>query len=279
MRKGRLMGGDDDPHNKTASGREITEENLCDCGAGAAAAPSDRVSVEAIRSSLRNEVNRSKVDRTRVPIWIQNQPSRPPPPPPHEGNALRQRAVILLIACGIAIPLLYYFSTILLSPGHQLEVAAGSTEAQDGLRVNRAEPESAQQSTLAPKPVVAPSTPPSSPPATPAKGMSLVPAEPRSISTTTTTNLQDVKLLADRGRQFFEAGDLIAARIMLLRAVIAGDAEAAVALGATYDPIVLADRSDLGIVADLDKARSWYERAKEMGSPEGPRRLEMLARR
>lgn len=30
---------------------------------------------------------------------------------------------------------------------------------------------------------------------------------------------------------------------------------------------------------DLDKARGWYERAKEMGSPEGPRRLEMLANR
>jgi TPR repeat protein len=63
---------------------------------------------------------------------------------------------------------------------------------------------------------------------------------------------------------------------VFLRAVIAGEAEAAVAMGATYDPVVLGDRGD---VADLDKARSWYERAKEMGSPEGPRRLEMLANR
>jgi TPR repeat protein len=92
-------------------------------------------------------------------------------------------------------------------------------------------------------------------------------------------DLEDVTLLMERGKQFFEAGDLIAARILLLRAVIAGEADAAVALGATYDPIVLADRGDGGIAADLEKARSWYERAKEMGSLEGPRRLEKLANR
>ena len=85
--------------------------------------------------------------------------------------------------------------------------------------------------------------------------------------------------MKDRGKQFFESGDLITARILFLRAANAGDAAAAVAMGSTYDPIVLADRGVLGVVADLAKARSWYERAKEMGSPEGPRRLQMLANR
>ena len=88
-----------------------------------------------------------------------------------------------------------------------------------------------------------------------------------------------MKLLTDRGNQFFEAGDLIAARILFMRAANAGDAAAAVAMGATYDPVVLAGHGVRGVTADLDKARSWYERAKEMGSPEGPRRLEMLANR
>ncbi len=50
-------------------------------------------------------------------------------------------------------------------------------------------------------------------------------------------------------------------------------------MGATYDPVVLADRGYRPVAGDLDKARSWYERAKEMGSPEGPRRLEMLVNR
>ena len=94
-----------------------------------------------------------------------------------------------------------------------------------------------------------------------------------------TVDLQEVKLLTDRGRQFFEVGDLIAARLLFLRAANAGDAAAAVAMGATYDPVVLADRGVRGVAPDLEKARSWYERAKEMGSPEGPRRLEMLANR
>jgi TPR repeat protein len=96
---------------------------------------------------------------------------------------------------------------------------------------------------------------------------------------TATTGPQDAKLLIDRGRQFFDAGDLIAARILFLRAANAGDAGAAVAMGATYDPVVLADRGYRSVAADLDKARGWYERAKEMGSPEGPLRLEMLANR
>jgi hypothetical protein len=56
-------------------------------------------------------------------------------------------------------------------------------------------------------------------------------------------------------------------------------AAAAIAIGSTYDPVVPADRGVRGLASDLDKARSWYERAKEMGSPEGPRRLEMLANR
>ena len=105
------------------------------------------------------------------------------------------------------------------------------------------------------------------------------PAVRAPVPATATTRPQDVKLLIDRGRQFFDAGDLVAARILFLRAADAGDAGAAVAMGATYDPVVLADRGYRPVAGDLDKARSWYERAKEMGSPEGPRRLEMLANR
>jgi hypothetical protein len=90
---------------------------------------------------------------------------------------------------------------------------------------------------------------------------------------------QDVSALVTQGNEFFEIGDLVAARILFRRAATAGDAAAAVAMGATYDPVVLTDRGVRGVAADLDKARAWYERAKDMGSSEGPRRLEMLANR
>jgi TPR repeat protein len=89
----------------------------------------------------------------------------------------------------------------------------------------------------------------------------------------------EIAALIERGRRYFEAGDLAAARLVFGRAANAGDASAALAMGATYDPTVLANRFIRGMGADLDKARSWYEKARELGSPEGPRRLEMLAHR
>jgi hypothetical protein len=123
----------------------------------------------------------------------------------------------------------------------------------------------------------------SGPPATVAAEDKEAPAPPAvaqaSAPAPATAIPQDVKLLVEQGRQFFDVGDLIAARILFLRAANAGDATAAVAMGATYDPVVLAERGVRGPAADLDKARHWYEKAKAMGSQEGPRRLEMLANR
>jgi TPR repeat protein len=88
-----------------------------------------------------------------------------------------------------------------------------------------------------------------------------------------------IAIMVERGRAFFEAGDLAAARLLFHRAANAGDAAAALAMGATYDPIVLAGRLVRGLGADAEQARTWYERARELGSPEGPRRLETMAHR
>jgi hypothetical protein len=148
----------------------------------------------------------------------------------------------------------------------QFESAKSETRRADP---PRAETVRAQVITGPSATVVAEGEAPSAPP----------PAVRAPVPVTATTGPQDVKLLIDRGKQLFDAGDLTAARILFLRAANAGDAGAAVAMGATYDPVVLADRGYRPVAADLDKARGWYERAKEMGSPEGPRRLEMLANR
>jgi len=240
-------------------------------------------------------IDRSTLDPTlqRLPVWLQERQTRPQSPPPREGGVFWPRAVNFLIACGIAAPL--YYIAVVTSPLHMhlAEVAELPPPTptvpgppRDGLSQSLAGPESAsaQQAALAPEPTVAPPASPKSPPAATvvaegnARSSSLAP-ERASVPATKIADLQDVKLLIDRGEQFFDVGDLVAARILLLRAVIAGDAEAAVALGATYDPIILAGRGVRADDTDLDKARSWYERAKEMGSPEGPRRLEMLANR
>jgi TPR repeat protein len=91
---------------------------------------------------------------------------------------------------------------------------------------------------------------------------------------------REIATLLERGRVLFDAGDLAAARLFFRRAANAGDAGAALAMGATYDPDVLAKHFVHGIEANPEEARMWYERARELGSPEGPRRIEsMLAHR
>ena len=51
---------------------------------------------------------------------------------------------------------------------------------------------------------------------------------------------EEINLLTKQGEQFAAAGDLVTARILFQRAAEAGDGNAAVALGGTYDPTELA---------------------------------------
>ena len=82
-----------------------------------------------------------------------------------------------------------------------------------------------------------------------------------------------------QGEQFTAAGDVVTAQIVFQRAAEAGDADAAVALGATYDPIVFANRGVAGLGANVEKAQIWYQKAKCLGSTEATRRLAILANR
>jgi hypothetical protein len=88
---------------------------------------------------------------------------------------------------------------------------------------------------------------------------------------------EEVAMLFKRGEQMVDDGDIAAARLMFARAVEAGDARAALALGATFDPLVLKHLGVLGVPADVEQARHWYGRAAQLGSDEASRRLEQLA--
>jgi TPR repeat protein len=88
-----------------------------------------------------------------------------------------------------------------------------------------------------------------------------------------------VKLLLTQGEQFVNTGDLVTARLLFRRAAEAGDADGALSLGATYDPGVLARLGVRGIAPDIEQARSWYEKARDLGSADAPRRLKLLANR
>jgi TPR repeat protein len=66
---------------------------------------------------------------------------------------------------------------------------------------------------------------------------------------------------------------------VLQRAAESHDADATLALGATYDPLVLRELKvyGFGFAGDLALARAWYEKARDDGSPDAMRRLERLA--
>jgi hypothetical protein len=113
--------------------------------------------------------------------------------------------------------------------------------------------------------------------------------------------------LVGPGRSLIVAGDIHNARLVLQRAAEAGNATAALELGATYDPIerkkpdALVKTSPGGAVSvavrpassgniernfgaserralpDIAMARTWYQRAKDLGSPEAAGRLERLS--
>ena len=90
---------------------------------------------------------------------------------------------------------------------------------------------------------------------------------------------EEIKLFMKQGEQFIAAGDVVTTRIVFQRAAEAGDANAAMALGATYDPTVLAKLGVAGLGADVEKARTWYQKAESLGSTEATRRLAILANR
>ena len=82
-----------------------------------------------------------------------------------------------------------------------------------------------------------------------------------------------------KGMEQLERGNVYAARKFFERAVDVGLAQSAVALAGTYDPDELAKLKVLGLQPDVVAARTWYERARELGAPEAPDRLRRLGSR
>jgi hypothetical protein len=91
---------------------------------------------------------------------------------------------------------------------------------------------------------------------------STVPAD----SNTSPLDSDEIALLLKRGKDSLANGDLAAARLLLRRAAVAGSAEAALALGASFDPAVLQRLKAIGAAADPAEARKWYEKAAALGS-------------
>jgi hypothetical protein len=70
-----------------------------------------------------------------------------------------------------------------------------------------------------------------------------------------------------RGDSLFVVGDLSSARMLYERAATAGQGQAALRLGETYDPAFLARTRFIGARANAATAAYWYQRARELGTP------------
>jgi hypothetical protein len=141
---------------------------------------------------------------------------------------------------------------------------------QEAIKIGQAVARSvAPSSTAPPAPSAAPppapsaaaqAAPPAAPPAPPVRRLS-----PDELGT-----------LLKRANGLLAIGDIAAARLLLERAADAQEADAALLLARTYDPLVLGTKDTRAITPDPAQARIWYRRAAELGSQHAQQRLTQM---
>jgi hypothetical protein len=89
----------------------------------------------------------------------------------------------------------------------------------------------------------------------------------------------DISRLLMRGEALLASGEIAAARAMFKRLADNGEPRAAFALAETYEQSTLERLGAKGLIPDMAMAQTWYERARELGSIEAQRRLDVLASR
>jgi hypothetical protein len=254
--------------------------------------------------------------RTRRSPLTSLEPERMAPPPAGAGrgsNAMLFVSIACILGAGIAYYLLESAGDGAISPaGPEPQLASLAPPALvplEPVRVTANEPapsriagsgdgESVTAKNTAPvssPPLASTATPPTSPPGPPASAPMATAArhEPAAMSTPApatpgpsaapaaarTLSAEQIRLLVEQGEKYIAVGDVVAARTIFQRAAEAGDATAALALAATYDPIVLAKLGVMGMGADVEKARAWYQMAESYGSAEASQRLLVLNKR
>jgi hypothetical protein len=85
-----------------------------------------------------------------------------------------------------------------------------------------------------------------------------------------------LKELVRGGDRLLGRGDVVAARAIYERAAAMGSAQAALAMGTTFDPRQLWSLGVFGMVGNKDRARAWYQRADELGHPDAKARIAAL---
>ena len=87
----------------------------------------------------------------------------------------------------------------------------------------------------------------------------------RDVRDAPSTTVETAALLS-RGDALFERGDIASARLFYEHAANAGDAQAAIRLGETFDPAFLSRAQVKGVRGEPAVALKWYKRAQELGA-------------
>jgi hypothetical protein len=233
------------------------------------------------------------VERFGSPISLEPERLAPPPGP---GRNLRAPLAIL-VASIFAASAIYYFLVAGSGPssvrGPAPQMASFDSRAATPPPTPSAQPRHPPVLARGDDPAASPQSEPFSqptappPPARSSEGETLAMLQPGAPSAQAPFPAEavrpldpgEIELLMQQGEQFIAAGDLVTARTVFQRAAEAHDANAALALAATYDPTVLSKLGVVGMSADLEKARTWYQKAESLGSADAARRLRALANR
>jgi TPR repeat protein len=78
----------------------------------------------------------------------------------------------------------------------------------------------------------------------------------------------DASAFLARGDALLGHGDVASARLFYERAADAGNTQAAIRMGGTFDPAFLAKARLNGVRGDPAVALKWYKRAQELGASE-----------
>jgi hypothetical protein len=134
-----------------------------------------------------------------------------------------------------------------------------------GAAANRAPPAQPPTISQPPPPIDAP--PPAQAAASPEPPPASSSAVKQSVAKQAPTlDESEITTLITRGNKLLKDGDFAAARLLFERAAAAGSAEAALALGSTYDPVVIKRLGAVAVKPDVETARNWYQIAADRGS-------------
>jgi hypothetical protein len=224
----------------------------------------------------------------RAMVKLQRQlaldPDAVPEPPVDDIQSLWPMALRLCAVAGVAAAVAW---AVISLPGTRLlrhDIVRGDVQApppvadtqkQDPLRTPAAAglllQHGLSEANASPAPADAMPVPPPQPTIAPPSNDVAV-APPVSLSLAS----DEIAMLLKRGKDAFSTGDLAAARLLLRRAAEGGSAEAALALGATFDPLVLRRLGAIGAAPDAAQARQWYQKAVALGSSTASQPLAQL---